>query len=95
MRSDVRDFPVTYRHQGAAAAVGARRAIDLFLDLAGDHLEGLLVDAVRRKIAAKLEVLFGLRGSEPENLGAVGNHVLKILPRLREDKPPNSDAVKE
>jgi hypothetical protein len=41
----------------------------------------------RGEIAAKGEVLFHLRGSEPKNFSQVGNHALRISLRCCEGNP--------
>jgi hypothetical protein len=50
----------------------------VLLHFASQDLKGLVGVMVRRKVPAKGEVLFQLRGSEPKNFSQVGNHAPRI-----------------
>ena len=59
----------------------------MLLYLASQDLKWPIDVMVRREVAAKGEVLFHLRGSEPKNFSQVGNHALRISLRCHKGNP--------
>jgi len=81
---DLFDLRLIDRHYGVPAAIGTCGTVHVLLYFASQDLKLRVDVVVRREVAAKGEVLFHLRGSEPKNFSQIGNHALRIFPGRRD-----------
>ena len=77
MQRNLFDIRFVDGHHRMAAAIGTSGAVHLLLHFSSQDLEGLVGVVVGREVAAKGEIFFRLRGSEPKNFSQVGNHAYR------------------
>jgi hypothetical protein len=74
VQRDIFDLRLADGYYRVATAIRAVGAVHLLLHFAGQDLKRLLSVVLGGQVAAKGEVLFRLRGSEPKDFSQIGNH---------------------
>jgi len=77
-----------YAHHRIPAAIRARGAVHVLLDLHCQDLKRFHRTVMRGQVTAECHILRLLGCPQPSDFGQVGDHAFSILPRIAEEKRP-------